>query len=99
MVLASEAGLRPIEFWDMSWRELDNWVQGYERRIEDEWRRTREIVTMQYNTHVQRRGQQVRSSDMIPLPSDTLIANNTSTLPDFKSICKQMGIPWNPIKN
>ena len=38
---ACEAGISPIEFWQLTYRDIDNSLRGYAERRKDEWRRTR----------------------------------------------------------
>ena len=45
------------------------YIDGYMLREEDEWRRTRVIYALIYNTHVDRH-HQLSPEELLPLPSD-----------------------------
>jgi len=38
MQSASEAGITPSEFWKLTYRELDNHLQGYGKRLLEQWK-------------------------------------------------------------
>lgn len=38
---AAMAGVQPDVFWRLTWRDLQNYLEGYAKRNLDEWRRTR----------------------------------------------------------
>jgi hypothetical protein len=46
------------------------WMDGHMLREEDEWRRTRAIYALIYNTNVDRH-HQMRAEELIPLPGDS----------------------------
>lgn len=42
------AGIQPDVFWNLTYRDLSNYLKGYEKRNLDEWRRTRIQAYMVY---------------------------------------------------
>lgn len=48
MVMASESGISPPDFWKLTYRELENHLMGYSNKRKDEWRRTRLTAYMTY---------------------------------------------------
>jgi len=38
---AALAGIQPGQFWELTYRDLQNYLEGYAQRNTDEWRRTR----------------------------------------------------------
>lgn len=103
MLLAFESGLRPAEFWDMSWLEFDLWVKGYERKVKNDWAQSSEIMAGLWNLfslHTTKPGRVIKTysgNDINPFTETQ--QQPTSTLPDFKGLCKKLGIPWNPVTN
>lgn len=65
-----ELRLSPSEFWELTWYEFDLFSEGYLRREDNEWRHTREIMAMIYNTSGIKRSQRKKGSQLIPLDSD-----------------------------
>ena len=53
----------------MTPREWASCIDGYMLREEDEWRRTRAIYALIYNTHVESR-HQLSAEELLPLPGD-----------------------------
>lgn len=53
----------------MTPREWASCIDGYMLREEDEWRRTRAIYALIYNTHVERH-HQMSAEELLPLPGD-----------------------------
>lgn len=48
MVKAAECGIRPNEFWDMTWKDFSIIVMGKERNELNEWSRTRQLAYVMY---------------------------------------------------
>lgn len=69
MAQSSRAGLSYSDFWKMTPREWTAWMDGFVLRQTDEWRRTRVIYALIYNTHVEP-GNQLKPEELIPLPGD-----------------------------
>ena len=49
--MASEAGISPMEFGLLSYRDLLNHLEGYARREKSEWKRARLTAYMIYATN------------------------------------------------
>lgn len=45
---AAECGIRPSEFWEMTWKEFSIIVMGKERNELNEWARTRNLAYIVY---------------------------------------------------
>jgi hypothetical protein len=48
LVKAAECGLRPDEFWDITWKDFSIIVMGNERKELNEWARTRNLAYIIY---------------------------------------------------
>lgn len=48
MVKAAECGIRPSEFWEMTWKDFSIIVMGKERQELNEWARTRNLAYITY---------------------------------------------------
>jgi len=48
LVKAAECGIRPNEFWDMTWKDFSIIVMGKERNELNEWSRTRQLAYVMY---------------------------------------------------
>lgn len=48
LVKAAECGLRPNEFWDITWKDFSIIVMGKERNELNEWARTRNLAYIIY---------------------------------------------------
>ena len=48
LVKAAECGLRPNEFWDITWKDFSIIVMGKERQELNEWARTRNLAYIIY---------------------------------------------------
>lgn len=48
MVKAAECGIRPNEFWDMTWKDFSIIVMGKEKKELNEWARTRNLAYIIY---------------------------------------------------
>jgi len=48
LVKAAECGIRPNEFWDMTWKDFSIIVLGKERNELNEWARTRNLAYIVY---------------------------------------------------
>lgn len=68
--LAYEAGLTPTEFWNATWDDVWATIDGYNARELNAWKRTREIITMIYNTAQGRKGKAKKSTELMPFPDD-----------------------------
>lgn len=69
---SSRSGLSYSDFWKMTPCEWAMWMDGYMMHEEDEWRRTRVIYALIYNTNVDRH-HQLKPEELIPLPSDSQV--------------------------
>ena len=97
---AFEIGLKPDEFWDLTWREYSLMLETYEKKEEAKWLHTREIIAMIYNTNISKKTQAKSGRQIIPLPSEIPSKKKiTSTTTQFEEACRLFGIPFNPIKN
>ncbi len=65
----------------MTLLEWEAWIEGYQWREEEEWRRTRELIAAAYNTAMGAK-KSVRGSELIPLPHDIKIVNVIPNLDD-----------------
>lgn len=68
--LAFEAGLSPSEFWGATWDDVWCFIDAYHRRELNEWKRTREVITMIYNTAQGRKGRAKTSKELMPMPDE-----------------------------
>lgn len=48
LVKAAECGIRPNEFWEMTWKDFSIIVMGKERNELNEWARTRNLAYIVY---------------------------------------------------
>jgi len=48
LVKAAECGIRPNEFWHMTWKDFSIIVMGKERNELNEWSRTRQLAYVMY---------------------------------------------------
>jgi hypothetical protein len=48
LVKAAECGLKPSEFWEMTWKDFSIIVMGKERSELNEWSRTRQLAYVMY---------------------------------------------------
>ena len=48
LVRAAECGLRPNEFWDITWKDFSIIVMGNEKKELNEWARTRNLAYIIY---------------------------------------------------
>ena len=48
LVKAAECGIRPNEFWDMTWKDFSIIVMGKEKQELNEWARTRNLAYIIY---------------------------------------------------
>jgi hypothetical protein len=48
LVKAAECGLRPNEFWDITWKDFSIIVMGNEKKELNEWARTRNLAYIIY---------------------------------------------------
>lgn len=48
MVKAAECGIKPSEFWDMTWKDYSIIILGTERKELNEWARTRNLAYIIY---------------------------------------------------
>jgi len=48
LVKAAECGIKPNEFWDMTWKDFSIIVMGKERNELNEWSRTRQLAYVMY---------------------------------------------------
>jgi integrase len=48
LVKAAECGIRPNEFWEMTWKDFSIIVMGKERNEINEWARTRNLAYIVY---------------------------------------------------
>ena len=55
MVKAAECGIRPNEFWEMTWRDFSIIVMGKERQDLNEWARTRNLAYIVYLSNTSER--------------------------------------------
>jgi hypothetical protein len=65
-----ELGLKPWEFWELTWPEYDDCRSGYGLRQEREWDRTRHIMTIIHNVNCSKKSQQLRPDQLIRLSWD-----------------------------
>ena len=49
--MASEAGISPVDFGRLSYRDLSNHLQGYQKAEREQWKRARLTAYMVYATH------------------------------------------------
>jgi hypothetical protein len=55
LVKAAECGIRPNEFWEMTWRDFSIIVMGKERQDLNEWARTRNLAYIVYLSNTSER--------------------------------------------
>ena len=97
---AFEIGLKPDEFWDLTWREYSLMLETYEKKEEAKWLHTREIIAMIYNTNISKKTQAKSGRQIIPLPSEKPIKSKRNSTPkQIEEACRRFGIPFNPIIN
>ena len=48
LVRAAECGIRPNEFWEMTWKDFSIILMGKERNETNEWARTRNLAYIVY---------------------------------------------------
>ncbi len=62
------AGIQPNVFWELTYRDLQNYLNGYSKRNTDEWRRARLQAWIVYaaNTDKDRKSM----TEWLPLPDD-----------------------------
>ena len=65
-------GLRPAEFWDLTWNEYLSIADGYHRREADKWRHTRWLGTILLNVHRGEGEDVMTPEEVMPLPGDVL---------------------------
>ena len=70
MKLSFEAGLTPSEFWDATWDDVWLFIEAANKRELNEWKRTREIITMIFNTAQGRKGGAKKSTELMPFPDE-----------------------------
>ena len=68
--LSYEAGLTPSEFWNATWDDVWAVIDGYNARELNAWKRTRELITMVYNTAQGRKGKPKKSTELMPFPDE-----------------------------
>jgi len=52
-VAASVAGIQPDAFWQLTYRDLQNYLEGYKKKNNDDWRRARLQAYLVYATNVE----------------------------------------------
>lgn len=63
-----ELGLTLMEYWDLTLYELTAMMAGYNVRWEEEWKRTRLIYSILYNSNGQKKKKS--PTELMPLPSE-----------------------------
>jgi len=64
-----ELGLSLMQYYDRTLFELSIEIEGYNARWEEQWRHTRKLYTLLYNTNA-KKGQGKKEHELIKLPSD-----------------------------
>jgi len=63
-------GLKPWEFWEMTWPEFDSVREAYFLGLERQWDHTRHIMTIIHNVNCAKRSQQITPQKMMHLSFD-----------------------------
>jgi len=63
------AGIQPDDFWKLTYRDLDNWINGYDKRNREDWERARLQAYMIYCANTESRGRQT-ITEWLPLKGD-----------------------------
>ena len=63
------AGIQPDVFWTLTFRDLQNYLEGYAKRNNDEWRRTRLQAWMVYAANTDSK-ERKSLTEWLPLPDD-----------------------------
>lgn len=66
---AAIAGIQPAEFWKLTYRDLQNYLEGYAERNLDEWRRTRLQSWIVYAANVESKDRKA-IEEWMPLAGD-----------------------------
>lgn len=65
-----EVGLRPAEFWSMTWTEVDAACRGYEIRLARERELPRFIATAFLNANRKPHSKAIKPQEIMPLVTD-----------------------------
>lgn len=87
--LAYAAGLKPEEFYNITWADYSLVVRGYYLNFDIQWSRMRVIPTLIYNTN-QKKGKQITSEKFMPLGIDKLNMKPPMTKEEFESAVKRL---------
>ena len=68
-LLGYQAGLKPNEKDDLTWRDFSLYVQAYQLRKQDDWERTRLLYYIGY-VGIQEKGQKKSITQIMPFPWD-----------------------------
>ncbi|UOR07160.1 hypothetical protein MUN82_08695 [Hymenobacter aerilatus] len=81
MAYAAQAGLRPWEFWRMTWPDYEHAVLGYQNKQEQEIRRLRELGAwvFQANGTKTKTGKEIQGAMLWPLPTDRATSEKTES--------------------
>lgn len=83
-------GLRPKEFYELTWAEYTLMVRGYYLNLDIQWSRMRVIPTLIYNSN-QKKGKQITAEKFMPLGIDKLNVRPPMTKEEFKEAIKKHG--------
>jgi hypothetical protein len=81
LVKAAECGIKPSEFWDMTWKDYSIIVLGTERKELNEWARTRNLAYIIYlSSSSEKHPKSIQSFWHIPQLDDVEIEENDVVL-------------------
>lgn len=66
MIKAAQCGIKPEEFWKLTWKDFQICLLAHEKTELEEWRRVRALAHMMYATN----GGEKSMYDFWPLPGD-----------------------------
>lgn len=81
--MASEAGISPEKFGQLSYRDLDNHLKGYRASEVQKWKRARLTAYMVYATHA---SEPESITSWMPLDGETIKAAKLLSKKDYQKL-------------
>ena len=88
-------GLKPVEFWRLTWAEYEVMCDGYAKEQNKRYRETWETVRWStfhlVNIHIAKKDKLKRLTDLVRFPWDEVRNYEPSTREEFDRLCKLWG--------
>jgi len=87
--LAYATGLKPDEFYNITWADFSLVVRGYYLNFDIQWSRMRVIPTLIYNQN-QKKGKQLTPQRFMPLDFDKITRKPNMTKEEYEATIKRL---------